>query len=407
MKPGTPGFTGERLRAAREARGINATALAELVGITPAAISHYEKGAQSPGPDVMRAIADKLSLPIRHFLRPMPQAGSGVGCIYRSMSAATKTDRLRAERRHGWMKETVSYLRGYVAFPEPNVPRFDAPTDPNAISDSYIESLAEQTREFWSLGPGPVSNCVWLAENNGIIVVHSALGAETLDSFSEWADGVPYIFLGSERGCAVRDRFNVGHELGHLILHRAVEEKHIRYIVTDHRKMEEQANRFAGAFLLPAKSFARDVYAVTLEALRSLKPKWKVAIGAMLKRADNLGFISGHQLERTWIAYSRRGWRLREPLDDEIESEQPRLLSRAFELLVESGVNVRGEILAHGLCSPKDIETLCDLPAGFLSEDGPKEVSSPVVRMLPSKDPASSRGPRASGSIVPFPKRPK
>jgi Zn-dependent peptidase ImmA (M78 family)/transcriptional regulator with XRE-family HTH domain len=400
VKAGTPGFVGERLRAAREARGINATALAELVGITPAAIWHYEKGTQSPRPEVMRAIAEKLSLPVRHFLRAMPAPSVGSG-FYRSMSAATKTDRLRAERRQGWTREITSYLRGYVAFPQVNVPLFEVPTDPNAISNSDIESIAEKTRAFWSLGTGPISNCIWLAENSGVIVVHSPLGAETLDSFSEWADGVPYIFLGSERGCAVRDRFNVGHELGHLILHRAIEEKHIRFIPSDHRKMEEQANRFAGAFLLPAQSFARDVYAVTLEALRSLKAKWKVAIGAMLKRAETLGFISDYQLQRTWVAYSRRGWRLKEPLDDQIEVEQPHLLRKAFELLAQSGANARAEILASGLCSPRDIEVLCGLPAGFLSEEGPKEVGSPVVLM---KDAASSRR-SAGGSIVPFRKR--
>jgi Zn-dependent peptidase ImmA (M78 family)/transcriptional regulator with XRE-family HTH domain len=401
LRPGTPGFVGERLRSAREARGITATALAEILRITPAAISHYEKGAQSPGPEIMRALADKLSLPVRHFLRPMPAPSVGTGGFYRSMSAATKTDRVRAERRQAWVREIVAYLRGYVAFPKISLPSFGIPADPNEISDSYIEAAAEEARKFWGLGSGPVAHCVWLAENNGVVAVHSPLGAETLDSFSEWADGTPYIFLGSERGCAVRDRLNVGHELGHLLLHRAIDDKHKRFIPSDHRKMEEQANRFAGAFLLPAVSFGRDIYAVTLEALRGLKAKWKVSIGAMLKRAETLGFVSGHQLERTWITYSRRGWRLREPLDDELELEQPSVLRTAFEQLVGAGANVRAEILSTGLCSPADIEALVGLPTGFLSEDGPAQVNSPVVRVLhPRRTPSPERAER--GKIVPF-----
>ena len=403
MKVGTPGFVGERLRAGREARGLNATTLAELVGVTPAAMGHYEKGLQSPRPEVMRAIAEKLALPVRHFLRAMPAPAVRKG-FYRSMSAATKTDRLRAERRQGWTREIKTYLSSYVAFPHVNLPSFDMPADPKAISNGDIEAFAERTREFWSLGSGPITNCVWLVENNGTTVVHSPLGAETLDSFSEWADGMPYIFLGAERGCAVRDRFNVAHELGHLILHRDIDDKHLRYIPADHRKMEEQANRFAGAFLLPAKSFARDVYAVTLEALLGLKLRWKVSIGAMLKRAEALEFISHDQLQRTWVAYSRRGWRLQEPLDDRIAAEQPHLLRHAFELLVQSGANVRGEILTSGLCSSRDIEVLCGLPEGFLSEEGPKEVSSPIVLM---RDAAPLPGSSGGGSIVPFRKRSK
>jgi transcriptional regulator with XRE-family HTH domain len=41
---GTPGFVGDRLREAREARGLSAVSLADLLGITRQAISLYESG---------------------------------------------------------------------------------------------------------------------------------------------------------------------------------------------------------------------------------------------------------------------------------------------------------------------------------------------------------------------------
>ena len=70
---------------------------------------------------------------------------------------------------------------------------------------------------------------------------------------------------------------------------------------------EEQANKFAGAFLLPARAFARDMHAPTLGSFYRLKPKWKVAIGAMIKRAEHLGFLSDSEVKRMWIALARKG----------------------------------------------------------------------------------------------------
>jgi predicted transcriptional regulator len=55
MKPGTPGFVGARLKEAREARFLSAIALADLVGVSRQAISLYENGAKTPGPEVMQS----------------------------------------------------------------------------------------------------------------------------------------------------------------------------------------------------------------------------------------------------------------------------------------------------------------------------------------------------------------
>ncbi len=45
MPTGTIWFIGQRLAEAREARGITNGAMAELIGVSPTAISQYEKGA--------------------------------------------------------------------------------------------------------------------------------------------------------------------------------------------------------------------------------------------------------------------------------------------------------------------------------------------------------------------------
>ena len=56
-----------------------------------------------------------------------------------------------------------------------------------------------------------------------------------------------------------------------------------------YRRIEQQAHRFARAFLLPLPSFADDLFGVSLDAFRALKPKWNASIAMMIFRARDAG----------------------------------------------------------------------------------------------------------------------
>ena len=401
MRPGTPGFVGARLREAREARGLPAIALADLVGVSRQAMSQYENGSVTPHPDVMETIADTLNLPSKFFWRPLGERESGA-IIYRSMSAATKASRTRAERRLGWMQEIAAYLRGFVELPPVNLPAFDLPDEPVAIATEQIHECASQCRRFWGLGDAPISNVVWLLENNGVVIARDALGADALDAFSVWSslDGRPYIVLSSDKESAVRSRFDVAHELGHLVLHRNVDSTGLGRLA-EHRLIEDQAHMFAGSFLLPASTFADDFYVPTLDSIRILKSKWMVSIGAMIKRAAQLDLITSEQERRLWINYSRRGWRRREPLDDELPIEQPRLLSRSIELIVNNRIqNLAAMVEGAPPYQPMDIEQLAGLRPGYFNE-GPAPVR--VLEFPHSQDQAEQARPGGPADIVDFP----
>jgi Zn-dependent peptidase ImmA (M78 family)/transcriptional regulator with XRE-family HTH domain len=369
MRTGTPGFIGARLREARQARGYTAIALAELIGVTRSAVSHYEKGEQTPRPEIMRKIEEVLELPPQFFWR-IPERGRERKLFFRSMSAATMTARMKAEGRYIWLEEIVRYLREYVHFPTVNFPHFDnIPKDPVQISPELIEELAIETRRFWKLGNGAISNVVWLLENNGAVITRTKLEADTLDAFSEWQEieGTPYMILGADKSIAVRSRFDAAHELGHIILHRYIDKSRIGKTST-FKLMEQQAHRFAGAFLLPQPAFLHDFFSATLDTFQMLKPKWGISIQMMLYRAQDLGLIKPEQAQRMWANSARRGWRLKEPLDDQLEVEQPRLLRRSFEMLINEGVQTRAQILSALPYSAMDVEELAGLPVGFLEE---------------------------------------
>ncbi len=296
----------------------------------------------------MEKLPGHLNLPLQFFFRPMPASRDLSAVFYRSMSAATKMARLRAERRLGWFKNIAFYVRRFVQLPAVNFPPALTVRDPASITKEIIEAKASEARRFWKLGNGAISDLLLLLENNGALATRGELATEYLDAFSQWLreEDTPYLFLGDDKLSAARSRFDAAHELVHLLLHRGLSPEQIQRPEI-HRLVESQAHLFAGAFLLPAETFAADFEGANLEVLRLLKAKWKVSIGMMVMRAEQLNFISDQQAQRLWRSYSRRGWRTHEPLDNEIPLERPRVLRRAIELVVDSGVQSKAEILSR------------------------------------------------------------
>ena len=166
---------------------------------------------------------------------------------------------------------------------------------------------------------------------------------------------------------------------------------------------EMQAHRFAAAFLLPQEGFANEFYSATLEALQAIKAKWKVSIAMMIVRAQNLGFISDETAKKLWINYSRRRWRGNEPLDDKLVPEQPRLLRRSFELLLEKRIIAKEHITIHLPISPVDIENLAGLDSGFISQRV-HDLDPPIrVLNLGAAQDKSLKRHSGGGQVVEFP----
>lgn len=383
MRSRTPGFVGSRLREAREVRGLTAVALSEIVNVSPQAISQYEKSRSSPSPEVLRSIAVAVNLPEHFFLMPDHSFDRGT-IFYRSMSSATKAARARAERRFTWLRRIVRYLSEFVELPTSNFPALAVSADPLQLSDDEVEAAADEVRRFWHMGDGPIANMVLLLENHGAVLARDRLGAETLDGLSEFVaeDQRPYVVIGTDKGTPVRWRFDAAHELGHLVLHAQVSPELLakrEYF----KQIEEQAHRFAAAFLLPLAPFGDDFFAANLDTLVALKPKWKVSIATMIVRAQKAGFFSEDTGRKLWINYSRHGWRRSEPYDDLMETEQPRLLRRSFEMILENHAQTPEDVVTRVALPLSDVESLCGIPNGYLSTFAPVALRErPAMRLL-------------------------
>lgn len=380
MKVGTPGFIGSRLTEARQARGLNGTGLAEIVGVSPQSISQYEHDKQNPSPEMLSVIASKLNMPLSYFTLK-ERANETSPIFWRGRSTATQAARTRAEIRLIWMRQILDYLAGFFELPVLDLPKIDVPKDFREIDNDFLEAAASAVRSHWRIGSGPMPDSLLEMENNGIIISRIHVGVEKLDAFTQWSSDyrIPFVMLSRDKASAVRQRFDAAHELAHLVCHQGMDPKRLNSS-SDYKIMEDQAHYFASALLLPAQEFSNDLWSPTLDGMLAIKERWKVSVGAMIKRCEALGIAEDEAARRLWINYNRRGWRKGEPFDGKMEKERPRILRRSFTMLLSEGEQSVSQILNALALSPYDIEEICDLDAGTLTGETADTRATPVLK---------------------------
>ena len=366
MNTGQTNFNGAKLKEAREARGITITGLSDLLGVSRQSITQYEKDEQNPKMEILEKISLILNLPKHFFLAPSEEEENNL-IFYRSLSRTNQMERKSTEQKLKWFREIINYLQNYFEFISPNIPEFDVSSNIRNITHKEIELISQEARKFFNIGNGAISNLATLLENNGIIINRGEFNSNSIDAFSVWTkNSIPIIVQSSDKECAVRSRFDLAHELGHLIMHRKINEKvfsmNLKYI-------ENQADYFAGAFMMPADSFTKDFYYPTLDVFTSLKEKWKMSIASMIIRTRDLNILNEIQVQRMWINYSRKGMKGKEPLDDIIEPEEPQFIKRCFEILINKDIQNRYDMELNLPYNLRDIEILSNLPEGFLQKN--------------------------------------
>jgi len=379
MTIGVNGFIGERLKEAREARELlTQSSLAGLLDVSNNIISLYEKNKSNPRPEMVADIAALLKIKESYFFTPLPAQTNPI--FWRSSHATTKDKRTVAQARFGWTKLIDSYLKQFLEMPKLNIPSqkdIGLPENIDDISDELIEEIALRCREFWNLGRTPIQNMTTFLENNGIMITYGSLRSDKLDAFSNKSeyDCSFHIFLGTDKKSGFRSRYDAAHELGHLIMHSHLSEK--MFLGKKHSLFENQAHRFASAFLMPLPSFKNDVWMTSIEALKSLRSRWKVSVGAMMKRCEDIGLYGEKDTSRMWIKY-RNNWRSIE--DDGYTFESPQLLRRSLELIISENIRTKSQVLYDLPFMQKDIEDLLNLPKGFFNENFGELKEFPTVK---------------------------
>lgn len=330
-------FKGQRLMQAREARGLTKTALSRMIGLSLNAVSDLEKGASLPKPSTLEEIARVTSFSETFFTRePLPEQEGPV--FWRRQASEPMRSQGKTSQRIDWAAEAFLLLCEYLDFPKLELPRLENwPDHWTKITDEHIELLAEACRSDWGIGLHPIPDMCLAVENTGIPVLAFEIENDKQSGYSRWMDAIarPIIGVNTLGSSWVRMRFNLAHELGHMLMHHGtVTGNEVRHPQT-YQMLEKQAHRFAGALLFPREAFLRFVQYPSLEEFASHKQEWGISILAQINRARDLGVCDAEWSKMMNIRASKKGYRGKkgEPFDDAIGLEEPRMLRRAVGVL--------------------------------------------------------------------------
>lgn len=361
-RSGVQGFQKDRLSQVLAARRLTQVQLASMVGVSPATISKWRAGTQAPERDALERLADVVNVTSEWFTRA-PGARLSLP-LFRSNASAHVAARAMLAARLEWAQDVAAALMEYVDYPAVNLPSRDY-TEPEQITKEDIEKAACECRDLWRLGRSAIQDLALAVEGAGVILVREETGVAQIEGLSAWSEvlGRPLILLSADKDNGYRSRFDLAHEIGHLVLHRHIQR------TTDsarHKLMEQQAHRFAGAFLLPAETFASEVRVPpTLDDLLLLKRRWGVSAAAIIMRLKALEMLDEDGALMLFKRRSARWGAKSEPGDEDRRPEQPRLLRRTIDLLVEEKVMPLEAIPRHIGLAAGDVEALAGLPAGY------------------------------------------
>jgi len=316
-------FDGMALRLARLFNGYSLEEVAVKVEKTRQYLHKLETGQGTPTPQLLRNLAEVLNVESAFFARKRNHLDESQ-FHFRKLMTARPTVKQAALARGEMTVALIRFLDDELHLPVVNIPHIDT-----VNSSETVEQAAEFCRKFWGLGYGPISNMTRLVENLGIVVTTFEGISKEIDALSVAVER-PFIVRNTAKTSVCRQRFDIAHELGHLVMHEGV--------LTGCRITESQANRFASALLLPRnmmlKLFPRP-HGLRLDwkGMSQFKLTWKVSKAALLYRARQLDIITESQYKTGVITLRKNGESHAEKEDDRIEQEPPELLANALNLL--------------------------------------------------------------------------
>ena len=298
----------QRLRLARKRAGLTMQALADRTtpSVSAQAISKYEANKMMPSSSVLVGLGEALGVSFDFLLGGQVKALKSVE--WRKNATASAKDRAMAE------VVVIERLENYFAIE--TILDLEPPEDPFAelrgdqIADEQaIDAKARKVRKAWKIGINPIPSMTDLLENKGIKVIEADLPEQIggLTCRVERAAGPPSdVILVSQHSNVERKRFNLAHELAHLVLNEDC----------GALRKEQAMNRFAGAFLVPREDLeeqaGKDRHYMMRNEIMQIKRRYGVSAAAILLRLGQAGILPDSTVEQAFKTYARV-WRREEP----------------------------------------------------------------------------------------------
>lgn len=328
-------FRGEKLRLIRLINGWTMKETADKLNKSATFISMLEKGQSHPTFQTILDLSRIFGVNHTFFLNGNTLPSVSGSTFFRERVAVPKRNSESAESKN----ILIAYLDSLI-WPKLELNTFQMPSyalinsEFKLIDFDKIDEIANNVRQQFKLGIGPISNVTLLIERLGIRVNFIDLSSDQIDALTGKIGNQYYISVNKKNRSSVRIRFNLAHELGHILLHSGYSESDVKNS-SKKKRMEQEAQHFAGSLLMPEKGIALDMAQTNMQFLKELKKHWLVSLAALIYRGNEIGLISDRQFLFLNQTISRHGWRKKEPYDDSIPIEKTSYLNSAVKYLVK------------------------------------------------------------------------
>lgn len=327
-------FDPDRMQLARELSGLKKNELASAIGVSAAAITGWENGLRTPQDSNVSELALRLGVPKTFLMKQSHFVNlESLKPHFRSLRSTTQVERKSARAYLALVSLTKLAFSDYVNFKDTS--EINLLIEGKNWDGLAVSTKASRIREAMGLGNSPISNVLRTMEKFGVLVVFGWPHSTKVDAFSISDLDNPVIVLNPAKKDYYRQRFDLAHELGHIVMHYDAE--------PGDKYLENEAHQFAGEFLAPFEEIAdtlpRKFGKDELYALKDTKEKWGISMQALLYRARANGVLNENEYRKYMVFFSSAGWRAQEPGNVEF-LEHPTLLADAKEVMGQNGVQI-------------------------------------------------------------------
>lgn len=305
---------GSQLRAARESLALSLEEVAAELGVETGEVAGWEDGSREPSVEQVADLAELYGRNVDYFLVSTPPRPERLHFRLKKRNAMTalphevRTVIARFEelcRAAEELEELIGKGRAVT------VRKWPKEADPNA--------LAVKERERLGLAERPVKDLRTVVEGQGVRVFELPVPEGEFAGLSWWHEQYGPCVLVNARDVPGRRSFTLAHEYGHILQPGAA---FICDLSLDYGE-ERFANKFAAAFLMPARDvretfLSRGLYGTTpsMAELGSLARRYAVSMEALCRRLEELQLVAAgtaNSLVAQWEAAPKHPRRPKTP----------------------------------------------------------------------------------------------
>jgi Zn-dependent peptidase ImmA (M78 family)/transcriptional regulator with XRE-family HTH domain len=244
---------GSVIRNLRERMGVSQDKLASWVGVSRATIAQIELGNRQPESMELFRMADFFGCTVSDLARGDEEGLSAVGVRFRRSMGAGEDDSVwRVVSSSISLAREAANLRSLLGMGVVDTPimeyRLSAPSDKGeAVFQGNQVAYRERMR--LNLGSDPIQDVRELMEAQGVLVGETALPTDVSGFMVNLGDS-GFLCMVKESDSALRKRFSLAHEYGHVLMDACLKSVVSRTSEIDELS-EVRANVFAAAFLMP------------------------------------------------------------------------------------------------------------------------------------------------------------